>query len=167
MEEKFKAKVIISNYTLFSVAWEFLLLCVLTSTWPCLVFSFLPVWWVCYKILIYNFLIINGGWAAFHMFTNICLSSSVKSLSRSFMYYSQLSNSLWPHGLYNPWNSPGQNTGVGGLSLLQGIFPTQGSNPGVPHCRLILYHLSHKGSPTTILFGSIFPYWFVHYFFWE
>ena len=48
---------------------------------------------------------------------------------------------------YSPWNSPGQNTGVGSLSLLQGIFPTQGSNPGLPHCRWILYQLSHKGSP--------------------
>ena len=45
------------------------------------------------------------------------------------------------------WNSPGQNTGVGGLSLIQGIFPTQGLNPGLPHCRWILYQLSHKGSP--------------------
>ena len=54
---------------------------------------------------------------------------------------------LWPHGLYNPWNSPGQNTGVGSLSLLQGIFPTQGSNPGLPHYRQILHQLSHKGSP--------------------
>ena len=52
-----------------------------------------------------------------------------------------------PHGLYSPWNSPGQNTGVGSLSLLQGIFRTQGSNPGLPHCRQILYQLSHKGSP--------------------
>ena len=41
---------------------------------------------------------------------------------------SVVSDSLWPHGLYSPWNSPGQHTGVGGLSLLQGIFPTQGSN---------------------------------------
>ena len=56
-------------------------------------------------------------------------------------------DSLWPHGLYSPWNSPGKNTGVGNLFLLQGIFPTQGSNPGLPHCRWILYHLSHKGSP--------------------
>ena len=47
----------------------------------------------------------------------------------------------------SPWNSPGQNTGVGSLSLLQGIFPTQGSNPGLPHCRQILYQLSCKGSP--------------------
>ena len=45
-----------------------------------------------------------------------------------------------------PYNSPGQNTGACSLSLLQGIFPTQGSNPGLPHCRLILYQLSHKGS---------------------
>ena len=46
---------------------------------------------------------------------------------------SVVSDSLQPHGLYSPWNSPGQNTGVGSLSLLQGIFPTQGSNPGLPH----------------------------------
>ena len=48
---------------------------------------------------------------------------------------SVLSDSLQPHGLYSPWNSPGQNTGVGNFSLLQGIFPTQGSNPGLLHCR--------------------------------
>ena len=45
---------------------------------------------------------------------------------------SVVSNSLRPHGLYSPWNSSGQNTGVGSLSLLQGNFPTQGSNPGLP-----------------------------------
>ena len=39
-----------------------------------------------------------------------------------------MSDSLQSHGLYSPWNSPGQNTAVGSLSLLQGIFPTQGSN---------------------------------------
>ena len=43
-----------------------------------------------------------------------------------------------------PLNSPGQNTGVGPLSLLQGIFPTWGLNPYLPHCRWILYQLSHK-----------------------
>ena len=48
----------------------------------------------------------------------------------------------------SPWSSLGQNTGVGSLSLLQGIFPTQGSNTGgLPHCRQILYQLSHKESP--------------------
>ena len=53
---------------------------------------------------------------------------------------------LQPHGLYIPWSSPGQDTEVGSPSLLQGIFPTQGSNPGLPLCRQILYQLSHKGS---------------------
>ena len=48
---------------------------------------------------------------------------------------------------YSPWNSLGQNTGVSNLSLLQGTFPTQGLNPGFPHCRQIFYQLSHKGSP--------------------
>ena len=56
-----------------------------------------------------------------------------------------MSDSLQPHGLYSPWSSLGQNIGVGSLSLFQGIFPTQGSNPGLPHCRQILYQLSHKG----------------------
>ena len=59
----------------------------------------------------------------------------------------KVAHSLWPHRLYSPLNSPGQNTGVGTLSFLQGIFPTQGSNPGLPHWRRILYKLSHKGSP--------------------
>ena len=60
---------------------------------------------------------------------------------------SDMSDSLRPHGLYSPWNSPGQNTGVGSIFLLQGISPTQESNPGLPHCRQTLYQLSHKGSP--------------------
>ena len=48
------------------------------------------------------------------------------------------------------WSSPSQNTQVGSLSLLQGIFPTQGLNPGLPHGRRILYQLNHKGSPRTL-----------------
>ena len=48
--------------------------------------------------------------------------------------------------LCGPWNSPGQNTGVASLSLLQRIFPTQGSNLGLPHCRQVLYQLSNQGS---------------------
>ena len=59
--------------------------------------------------------------------------------------HSVVSDSLWPHGLYSPWNSPGQNTRVSSLSLLQGIFPTQRLNPGLPHCRQIFYQLSYKG----------------------
>ena len=56
-------------------------------------------------------------------------------------------DSWQPNGLYSPQNSPGQNTGVSSLFLLQGIFPIQGSNPGLLHCRWILDQLSHKGSP--------------------
>ena len=53
--------------------------------------------------------------------------------------------------LYSPWNSPGQNTGVGSLSLLQRIFPIQGLKPSLPNCRRILSQLSHKGSPREAL----------------
>ena len=60
-----------------------------------------------------------------------------KSLSPIWLFFR-------PHGLYSPWNSPDQNTGVGSCSLLQGTFPTQRSNPGLPHCRWILYQLSHQ-----------------------
>ena len=67
--------------------------------------------------------------------------------------HSVVSNSLWHHEL----NSQGQNTGVGNLSLLQGIFPIQGSKPGLPHCRWILYQLSHKENPR-ILEGVAYPF---------
>ena len=59
---------------------------------------------------------------------------------------SLMSDSLWFQGLYSLWNSPGQNTGEGSHSLLQGIFPIQGSNPGLLNCRQILYCLRHQGS---------------------
>ena len=64
--------------------------------------------------------------------------------------------SLRPHKL-SPWNSLGQNTGVGSLSLLQGIFSIQGSNPGLPHCRQIHYQLNHKGS-SRILEWVAYPF---------
>ena len=63
------------------------------------------------------------------------LSSSVSLISES---HSVMSDSWQPRGVYSPWNSPGHNTGVGSHSLLQGIFPTQGLNPGVLHGRWIL-----------------------------
>ena len=69
---------------------------------------------------------------------------------------SVMSDSLQPHGLYSPQNSPDQNTGVDSLSLLQGIFLTQGSNPGLLHCRQILYQLSHKGSPRILYLTKIY-----------
>ena len=64
--------------------------------------------------------------------------------------HSVVSDSLWHYGLYSPWNSPGQNTGVVSHSFLQGIFLTQGLNPGLLHYRQILYQLSHKGSPRVL-----------------
>ena len=71
---------------------------------------------------------------------HVCVSCSV------------VCDSLQPHGLQSvellcPWNSPGKKTGVGWYFLLQGIFPTQESKPGLPHCRLILYSLSQQRSP--------------------
>ena len=65
---------------------------------------------------------------------------------------SVVSDSLWPRGLQParllcPWDSPGKNTGVGCHFLLQEIFWTQGSNPGLLHCRWILYLLNQKVKP--------------------
>ena len=54
---------------------------------------------------------------------------------------------LQPTRLLCPWDSPGKNTGLGCHACLQGIFPIQGSNPGLLRCRQILYCLSHQGSP--------------------
>ena len=93
-----------------------------------------------------------------HSFFWVCYLSRVKTTTKGRQLqvhiiekwsesHSVMSSSLWPHELNSPWNSPGQDTGVGILSLLRGIFPIQGSNPGFPHCRQILYQLSHKGSP--------------------
>ena len=61
-----------------------------------------------------------------------------------------MSDSLRLHGLHSPWNSSGQNIGVGSLSLLQQIFKTQQSNRGLLHCRRILYQLSYQGSPHSV-----------------
>ena len=74
--------------------------------------------------------------------------------------HSAVSDSLQPHGLQSarllcPWNSPGKNTGVGSHSLLQGIFPIHGSNPGLLYYSQILYCLSHQGSPIILENDSI------------
>ena len=84
---------------------------------------------------------------------------------------SVVSDSLQRHGLYSPWNSPGQHIGVDSLSLLQGIFTVQRSNPGLLHCRWILYHLSHKGSPRILewvayaysVFVKHLQFWYPNY----
>ena len=82
------------------------------------------------------------GWIIY-----ICMYVCIYSASHLVV-----SNSLGPHGLWTarvfcPWDFPGKNTGVGFYLFLQGIFPTQGSNPGLLHCRQIAYWLSHQGSP--------------------
>ena len=64
-------------------------------------------------------------------------------------------NGLQPTRLLCPWNFPGTSTGVDCHFLLQGIFPTQGSNPGLPHCRQTLYHLSHQGSQSQFIFMEL------------
>ena len=84
-----------------------------------------------------------------------CFSSSehVNTVNKDSLWSgsrSVMANSLRPHGLHSPWNFPGQNTGVGSHSFLQGIFPIQGLNPCLSHCRQILYQLNHKGSPCFI-----------------
>jgi len=77
----------------------------------------------------------------------LCIHTcSLYSYERGRESRSVVSDSLRPRGLHSPWSSPGQNTGVGSLSLLQGSFPTQGSNPGLSHCRRVLYQLSRRGS---------------------
>ena len=79
----------------------------------------------------------------FYLYPQHSCSTKWKSLS-----HVRLFGTPWLYmTIYSQQNSPGQNIGVGSLSLLQGIFPTQELNPGLPHCRQILYQLSHKGSP--------------------
>jgi len=98
-----------------------------------------------------------------HKITFLCrLPSSVAALMllvfESSESCSVVSDSLRPHKLlYSLWNSPGHNTGVGSHSFLQGIFPTQRLNPGLLHCRQILYQLSHQGSPR-ILVWVAYPF---------
>ena len=74
----------------------------------------------------------------------------ILSYQKSVLFWSEgcsvVSDSLQPRGLYSPWNSLGQNTGVDSLSLLQRIFPTQELNCGLLRCRQILYQLSYQGS---------------------
>ena len=62
-----------------------------------------------------------------------------------------MSDSLGPHGPYGPGNSPGQNTGVGSFSLVQGIFQTQESNWGLLHCRQILLPAELSGKPIVFM----------------
>ena len=78
------------------------------------------------------------------------LTSPSKSVSHSVVSNSLHPCELYPTRLLCPWNSPGKNTGVGCHFLFQGIFPTQGLNPSLLHCRQTLYHVSHQGSPQAL-----------------
>ena len=82
------------------------------------------------------------------MMTNLNLLRCAYSPSHSVMSSLFVTHGLQPARFLFPWDSPGKNTGVSTNFLLQGIFPTQGLNPGLPHCRQILYHLSQQGNPT-------------------
>ena len=77
---------------------------------------------------------------------------SLKNSSYTVLSISVMSDSLWPLGLspvrfLYSWGFSRQVSGVGCHALPQGIFPTQGLNPGLPHCREVIYQLSHQGSP--------------------
>ena len=91
-------------------------------------------------------------WTSFLTFAVSQRSYSTHYVCCAVPSCSVVSDSLLPHGLqpakfFCPWDSPGKHTGVGCHDLLQGIFPTQESNPGLLHCRQMLYQLSHQGSP--------------------
>ena len=101
------------------------------------------------------FLTLNSLWdpsSPTRYWTRILGNKGMNWTTRDFLQWSVkwseshsvMSYPLQSHGLYSAWNSPSQNTGMGSLSLLQGIFPTQGSNPGLLCCWQILYYLSHS-----------------------
>ena len=103
--------------------------------------------------------IVLGPWNRsnhWNMWTEECLPKWAESESHSVMW-----DSLRPHGLYSPWNSLCQNSGVGSLFLLQKIFLTQELNQGFLHYKYIHYELSHQGSPkfTGSLSKSLKPCW--------
>ena len=81
-----------------------------------------------------------SSFPVYMLYAVLCLVTQLCLTLCDPMDYSPPGSSLHGH-------SPSKNSGVGCHALLQGIFPTQGLNPGLPHCRWILYHLSHQGSP--------------------
>ena len=97
---------------------------------------------------LFSCILLTGTLFSVYVFTKVAQEEDKRKalgrLKKDSESRSVVSDFLRPHRLQSPWNFPGRNTGVGSLSLLQGIFPTQGSNPGLPHCRRILYQLSHE-----------------------
>ena len=90
---------------------------------------------------------LNWKFSSLLLFHLLVFVQKIRMRLKNNIVLSVCSDSLWSHGVSTSWNSPGQNTGVGSLSLLQRIFPTQGLNQGLLHCRQIVYQLSYEGSP--------------------
>ena len=125
-----------------SIAWSFI------STWSWVLPQFpLPINWskemgIC----------LDWSWATIVQWEPSASPWTIPKVKGENVSRSVVSDSLQPHGLQLarllcPWGSPGKNTGVGCHALLQGIFLIQGLNLDLPHCRQILYHLSHQQSP--------------------
>ena len=96
-------------------------------------------------------------WYIYILWDSRCFQSLREIIKGS---HSLVSDSLRPHGLYptgllHPWSFLGKSTGVGCHFLLHGIFPTHGSNQGLPHFGQTLYHLSHQGIPIYIYYGTL------------
>ena len=123
--------------------WEFGISRCKLLHWMDIYIELMSIEWINSKVLLYNtgnhiqYPVINHNGKKIQkrmymcIYIYICMYVKWKSLSHVQLFET-------------PWNSPGQNTGVGSLFLLQGIFPTQGLKPGLLHCRQILYHLSHR-----------------------
>ena len=126
---------------------------------PCLFLNF--VFSITFLVSLYHYYLY--GYPLFTLSFIAILIFHLKSESKS---HSVMSESWKPHGLYSPWNSPGQNSGMGSLSLLQQIFPTQESNWGLLHSRRILYQLSDQESRYFFLFlKDIIFHLFTSFFF--
>ena len=101
-----------------------------------------PWHWINMTLTPVNYILASVSFPWFQLSTSVLLTVFTRchflALLRKKVQVAQSCPTLWPHGLHSPWNSLGQNTGEGSLSFLQGIFPTQGSIPGLLHCRGIL-----------------------------
>ena len=108
----------------------------------CSSFNIIQLVKIWFMKLFQNFLLYSEAYVSRHLWLIPVVSESCTVVSDSLR-----PRGLQPALLLCPWHSPGRNTRVGSLSLLQGIFPTQGSNPGFPHCRQILYGSELPGKP--------------------
>ena len=100
----------------------------------------------------------GGKWRkGLYCFCYVLSDSLAIFVTLKWVKVAQLGLTLRPHGLYSPWNSPGQNTGVGSLSLFQGVFPTQGSNPDLPHCGQIFTSWTTRETQVSHTAGGSLP----------